>query len=201
VGRIARGWYLAKVSLRVVRSDGTLGVLVVLGGIASGATALGFLVPAAVAYSIEETWLAGSSRSRACISRRSWRRTSPSRSRRRAPRCSTGGTRPSAAEPPSRRRIWGDRRLGARTHHVNLVIQALRSRAGIIGSLLLGAATVAWGLATFLVVPIVALEGLGPLAALDRSASLFRRSGASSSSGRRRSACCSPCSARSPRLR
>ena len=42
---------------------------------------------------------------------------------------------------------------------VNLVIQALRSRAGIIGSLLLGAATVAWGLATFLVVPIVALEG------------------------------------------
>ena len=33
----------------------------------------------------------------------------------------------------------------------------------------------AWGLATFLVVPIVALEGLGPLAALDRSASLFRQ--------------------------
>ena len=59
VGRIARGWYLATVSLRVVRSDGTLSVLVVLGGIASGATALGFLVPAAVAYSIEETWLAG----------------------------------------------------------------------------------------------------------------------------------------------
>ncbi len=58
---------------------------------------------------------------------------------------------------------------------VNLVIQALRSRAGIIGSLLLGAATVAWGLATFLVVPIVALEGLGPLAALDRSSSLFRQ--------------------------
>ena len=55
MGRIARGWYLATVSLRVVRSDGTLSVLVVLGGIASGATALGFLVPAAVAYSIEET--------------------------------------------------------------------------------------------------------------------------------------------------
>ena len=58
---------------------------------------------------------------------------------------------------------------------VNLVIQLLRSRAGILGSLLLGAATVAWGLATFLVVPIVALEGLGPLAALERSTSLFRQ--------------------------
>ena len=59
MGRIARGWYLARVSLRVVRSDGALSVLVVLGGIASGATALAFIVPAAVAYSIEETWLAG----------------------------------------------------------------------------------------------------------------------------------------------
>jgi hypothetical protein len=58
---------------------------------------------------------------------------------------------------------------------VNLLIQLLRGRAGILGSLLLGAATIAWGLATFLVVPILALEGLGPLAALDRSASLFRQ--------------------------
>jgi len=59
VGRVARGWYLATVSLRVVRSDASLTAIVVLGGIASGATAIGFLVPAAVAYSIEETWLAG----------------------------------------------------------------------------------------------------------------------------------------------
>jgi hypothetical protein len=176
VGRIARGWYLAKVSLRVVRSDGTLGVLVVLGGIASGATALGFLVPAAVAYSIEETWLAGVmavigvylatlvatyfavALAAACAEVLDGRNATV-----------RGGTAVASAH------------LGAIAGWalvlttVNLVIQALRSRAGIIGSLLLGAATVAWGLATFLVVPIVALEGLGPLAALDRSASLFRR--------------------------
>ena len=59
MGRVARGWYLATVSLRVVRSDASLTAIVVLGGIASGATAIGFLAPAAVAYSIEETWLAG----------------------------------------------------------------------------------------------------------------------------------------------
>ena len=58
---------------------------------------------------------------------------------------------------------------------VNLVLQVLRERAGLIGNLLLGAATVAWGLATFLVVPILALEGLGPLQALDRSSTLFRQ--------------------------
>jgi hypothetical protein len=57
---------------------------------------------------------------------------------------------------------------------VNLVLQLLRERAGILGSLLLGAASVAWSLATFLVVPILALEGLGPLQALDRSSALFR---------------------------
>ena len=59
VGRTAAGWHLAKRSLGVVWSDASLSVLVVLGGIASGATALGFLVPASVAYGIDEKWLAG----------------------------------------------------------------------------------------------------------------------------------------------
>ena len=58
MGRIAAGWHLAKLSLRVVWSDGSLSALVVLGGIASGAVALAFLVPAAVAYEIEEKFLA-----------------------------------------------------------------------------------------------------------------------------------------------
>ena len=40
MGRIAAGWGLAKLSLRVVWSDGSLTALVVLGGIASGAVAL-----------------------------------------------------------------------------------------------------------------------------------------------------------------
>ena len=175
MGRIASGWHLATVSLRVVRGDGSLSVLVVLGGIASGATALAFLVPAAVAYSIEERWLAGllavvgtylatlvatyfavalaAASAEVLDGREATVR---------------GGTAVASA------------RLGAIAGWalvlttVNLVIRALRSRAGVVGNLLLGAATVAWGLATFLVVPVVALEGLGPLAALDRSATLFR---------------------------
>ena len=56
MGRIAAGWGLAKLSLRVVWSDGSLSVLVVLGGIASGAVALAFLAPVAVANSIDEKW-------------------------------------------------------------------------------------------------------------------------------------------------
>ena len=176
MGRISRGWHLAAVSLRVVRSDGSLSVLVVLGGIASGATALAFLVPAAIAYSIEEKWLAGvlavvGTYLATLVATYFAVALAAASAEVLEGRDATVGAGTAVASA----------RLGAIAGWalvlttVNLVIQALRSRAGIVGNLLLGAATVAWGLATFLVVPIVALEGVGPLAALDRSASLFRQ--------------------------
>ncbi|MFL5869384.1 MAG: DUF6159 family protein [Thermoleophilaceae bacterium] len=59
------------------------------------------------------------------------------------------------------------------TATVSLVIRALESRgeiAQIIGRLFGGA----WSLVTFLALPVVAEEGLGPIAALKRSAGLFR---------------------------
>jgi hypothetical protein len=94
VGRIAAGWHLAKLSLRVVWSDGSLSALVVLGGIASGAVALAFLVPAAVAYGIEEKVLAAVLTAIGSTSRRSSPRTSPSRSRPQRRTSSTGATGP-----------------------------------------------------------------------------------------------------------
>ena len=59
MSRVAAGWRLAQLGLRVVRSDGSLTALVVLGGVAAGAVAIAFLVPALVAYEIEEEVLAG----------------------------------------------------------------------------------------------------------------------------------------------
>jgi hypothetical protein len=50
------------------------------------------------------------------------------------------------------------------------VIESQRGLAQIVGTLF-GAA---WGLITFLAVPVIAIEGLGPWAALRRSASLFK---------------------------
>ena len=58
---------------------------------------------------------------------------------------------------------------------VNLVLAFIRERAGVVGDVIAGIAGVAWGLVTFLVVPIIALEGLGPWAAVKRSGSLFRQ--------------------------
>jgi Family of unknown function (DUF6159) len=64
---------------------------------------------------------------------------------------------------------------------VGLVISALeaslaQSPAGTaIGTLLGGAANVAWGVASFFVVPLLALEGLRPRAALSRSGAVVRQ--------------------------
>jgi hypothetical protein len=58
---------------------------------------------------------------------------------------------------------------------ISLVIGLLESRGGIFGEIagrLIGAA---WSLVTFISVPVIAIEGTGPLDTLKRSASLFRQ--------------------------
>jgi hypothetical protein len=57
---------------------------------------------------------------------------------------------------------------------VNIVIRSLQERTGPLGDLLLGGIAIAWNLVTFLAVPVIALEGLGPIDTLKRSASIFR---------------------------
>jgi hypothetical protein len=51
----------------------------------------------------------------------------------------------------------------------------LREAAGnLVGGLIGGIANIAWSVATFFVVPVIALEGLGPKEALKRSAGVIR---------------------------
>ena len=57
---------------------------------------------------------------------------------------------------------------------VNLAFALLRDRAGAAGTILASVGSAAWSLVTFLAVPVIAFEGLGPLATLKRSAGLFR---------------------------
>ena len=55
------------------------------------------------------------------------------------------------------------------------VNRAVESRfEGIGGAIVAGLAGLAWGLVTFLAVPVIAFEGLGPWSTLKRSAGLFR---------------------------
>ena len=58
---------------------------------------------------------------------------------------------------------------------VSMVLRAIEERAGIFGTIIAGIAGVAWSLVTFLVLPVLVVEGLGPIKAVKRSGELFKR--------------------------
>jgi hypothetical protein len=57
---------------------------------------------------------------------------------------------------------------------VNVLFMILRNRLGLVGQLLGSLGAEAWSLVTFLAIPTIAFEGLGPIATVKRSAHLFR---------------------------
>jgi hypothetical protein len=58
---------------------------------------------------------------------------------------------------------------------VSVVLGTLRDRGGLAGSIGASIGGAIWSLVTFLVVPVLAFEGIGPFAAMKRSAALFRQ--------------------------
>lgn len=60
------------------------------------------------------------------------------------------------------------------TATVGLVLQLIEERLGFLGRLINVAGSFAWGVATFMVVPVIVAEGLGPVAAVRRSSSVLR---------------------------
>jgi hypothetical protein len=57
---------------------------------------------------------------------------------------------------------------------VGLVLQAISSRAGVIGKLVIGLVGAAWSLATYFVIPVLIFEGTDVFGAVRRSLSLLR---------------------------
>jgi Family of unknown function (DUF6159) len=58
---------------------------------------------------------------------------------------------------------------------VSIVLRAIEQRGGILGRIVGGLAGVAWSVVTFLVLPVLVFEGIGPIAAVKRSGELFKR--------------------------
>jgi hypothetical protein len=58
---------------------------------------------------------------------------------------------------------------------VSVVIQAIEERFGILGRIIAGLIGAAWNVVTFLTVPIIVFEDLGPIAALKRSGHLLKQ--------------------------
>jgi hypothetical protein len=57
---------------------------------------------------------------------------------------------------------------------VGTILRLIQDRLGWLGKIVIGLIGVAWSIATFFVVPVIAYENLGPLAALKRSTSLMK---------------------------
>jgi hypothetical protein len=58
---------------------------------------------------------------------------------------------------------------------VGMILRWLSERGGIVGRIVVSLLGLAWNLATYLVVPILAVEGIGPVDAIKRSVELLKR--------------------------
>jgi hypothetical protein len=183
MGRIANSWSLAKTSWSVLRSDKTLAALpafsglaslVALGGFAGLFFALGFdfgsgdesaavepagyviavvayLVFAFIAVYFQAALVAGANE------------------RLQGGDASVGRSLAAANERLPRLLPWA-----IVTATVSLILSQLE-RQGWIGAIVANLLGMAWAIVTFLTVPIIMLENLGPVAALKRSGTLFKQ--------------------------
>ena len=58
---------------------------------------------------------------------------------------------------------------------VGMLLRALSERSGLLGKLVVGLVGLAWNLATFLVVPVLVVEDVGPIEAIRQSAGYLKR--------------------------
>ncbi len=58
---------------------------------------------------------------------------------------------------------------------VGLILKLIQDNAGKIGQIIVGLIGVVWSIATFFVVPVIAYENLGPIAAFKRSSSIMKQ--------------------------
>ena len=72
--------------------------------------------------------------------------------------------------------IWAILGWAAIAATVGLILQLLRERGGAAGAIVSLIGNMAWSLVTFLVVPILVVEGVSPIEAIKRSAFLLRKS-------------------------
>lgn len=58
---------------------------------------------------------------------------------------------------------------------IGVVLSVIREKSGMVGDILAGLADAAWGVITFLVVPVLVVEDVGPIEAIKRSTNLLKK--------------------------
>lgn len=186
MGKFARSWALMKASARVLRSDKSLMMFPLLSGLCSLIVAASFLIPIAVTVGVVHHATANETRGFSAIAylgmfafylvqyfiiiffNTALAGTVLARLRGEPATLSTG-----FAVARSR---WGSI-LGyamiAAT--VGLFLRAMQERLGFLGKVVAGLFGLAWTVASFLVVPVLASQQVGPVDAVSRSVELLKR--------------------------
>ena len=186
MGKFARSWALMKASASVLRSDKSLMMFPLLSGLCSLIVAASFLIPIAVTLGLVHHATANQERGFSVAAylalfvfylvqyfliiffNTALAGTVLARLRGEPATMSTG-----FAVARSR---WGSilgYALIAAT--VGLFLRALQERLGLLGRLMAGLFGLAWTVASFLVVPVLASQNVGPMDAVSRSVSLLKR--------------------------
>jgi hypothetical protein len=175
MNRIHQGWRLTRTSWGVLRSDRSLAAFPVLAGIATILAAAAFGIPSVLFFDDDMT-VPGVIFAAIAIYLVTFAAVFFNVALAAAAAQVLDGRDATVAGgvAVARTRLSAISGWAAMVASVNVVIRALQERAGPLGDILLGGVAVAWNLVTFLAVPVIALEGLGPIDTLKRSAGIFR---------------------------
>ncbi len=175
MNRIRQGWALARISWGVLRSDHSLAAFPVLATIAALLAAAAFGIPSLLFFDDDMT-VPGVIFAAVAIYLVTFAAVFFNVALAAAAAQVLDGQDATVASgvAVAKTRLPAISGWAAMVASVNIVIRSLQQRTGPLGDLLLGGIAVAWNLVTFLAVPVIALEGTGPIQTLKRSAHIFR---------------------------
>ncbi|HTV85107.1 MAG TPA: DUF6159 family protein [Dyella sp.] len=187
-GKFARSWALLKASAQVLRSDKSLLVFPLLSGICTLIVAATFLTPVGIEYLNDERIRSYGMAHHVAPSHYVFlflfylaqytviiffntALASVATARLRGDEASV-----SDGLAAARSRLGSILGYAVIAATVGALLRSLQQRAGWLGRLVVGMLGLAWTVATFLVVPVLANEDVGPLQAVQRSVELLKRS-------------------------
>ncbi len=181
MGRIKKGWQLTKKAWGVVRENPGLVKLPILGGVFALLAALLLMAPGAILIQASENnnaayvggglliVVGGYLASFAVI----YYNVALAAAADLAFRGQPADTKAGIAVARQRRSVIAQ--WAAVALIVSMIFNLIRDRGGIAGQIAAGLGAAIWALITFLIAPVLAFEGLGPVAAIKRSSSMFRQ--------------------------
>ena len=180
MGRIANSFALAKASWRVLRADKELIVLPLMSGAASIIVALSFFVPLFLAQGLDVTEDPGPVEYVLLFTM--YVVLAYVTIFFNAALVHAAHERLSGGDPTLKSALAGARSRAGRilpwaivSATVSVVLRAIEQRVGALGRLVVGLVGLAWSLVTFLVLPLIVIEGVGVGDAIRGSKDLFKR--------------------------